>query len=86
MEPWHELQHSIIQIDFIQAGISEQISMKTTINMENTQKHKNTKILHTTFMAISNQEGIPDTKNMAISIKIESQKHTNKTQRPSCYD
>lgn len=37
-------------------------------------------------MAISNQEGIPDTKNMAISIKIESQKHTNKTQRPSCYD
>lgn len=25
-------------------------------------------------------------KNMAISIKIESQKHTNKTQRPSCYD
>jgi dipeptidase len=46
MEPWHELQHSIIQIDFIQAGISEQTSMKTTINMENTQKktqkHKNT--------------------------------------------
>jgi hypothetical protein len=62
MEPWHELQHSIIQIDFIQAGISEQTSMKTTINMENTQKHKNTKILHTTFMAISNQEEIPDTK------------------------
>jgi hypothetical protein len=62
MEPWHELQHSIIQIDFIQAGISEQTSMKTTINMENTQKHKNTKTLHTTFMVISNQEEIPDTK------------------------
>jgi len=36
------LHHSDRQIDFIQAGISEQISMKTTINMENTQKHKNT--------------------------------------------
>jgi hypothetical protein len=30
--------------------------------MENTQKHKNTKILHTTFMAISNQKETPDTK------------------------
>jgi hypothetical protein len=61
-------KHSIIQIDFIQAGISE-----TNLHEDHNQhgEHKNTKTQkYYTFMTISNQDGIPDNKTWRFQSRL----------------